>query len=89
LPPANAPASQTVPGNFVQFKCPEGQQSSSLANSHVTSINQWVNADELPVVWSNQSGAVYSPSLVETDIARRWKRKAIFVMASTSSVSNL
>ena len=72
---ANAQLTEERDGYFVQFNVQEGQQF-KFGELTVTSTINGVNADDYRGVIKTKSGAVYSPSLVETDIARM-ERKAI------------
>ncbi|HBR43083.1 MAG TPA: outer membrane protein assembly factor BamA, partial [Sulfitobacter pontiacus] len=72
---ANAQLTEERDGYFVQFNVQEGQQF-KFGELTVTSTINGVNAEDYRGVIKTKSGAVYSPSLVETDIARM-ERKAI------------
>ena len=71
----NAQLTQERDGYFVQFNIQEGQQF-KFGTLTVTSAINGVSAEAYQDVVNTRSGAVYSPSLVETDIARM-ERKAI------------
>jgi len=71
----NAQLTEERDGYFVQFNVQEGQQF-KFGELTVTSTINGVNAEDYRGVIKTKSGAVYSPSLVETDIARM-ERKAI------------
>ncbi len=71
----NAQLTEERDGYFVQFNVQEGQQF-NFGELTVSSTINGVNAQDYMDVIKTKSGAVYSPSLVETDIARM-ERKAI------------
>ena len=71
----NAQLTQERDGYFLQFNVQEGQQF-KFGTLSVTSTINGVSADAYQDVIRTRSGAVYSPTQVETDIARM-ERKAI------------